>query len=254
MVIDSYCPPLLIIEAPDEKRCQPWRRWIMLDFSRTFEKYEVLVAQVDKIFAAMQEAHKDCVRCKVYCCDCCYAVFDVTLIEAAYINHHFNKSLTRRERRKVLNRAERADRKFYQIKRKLQKMYVKEGKSPEEVLSRLAKERVPCPLLNDGKLCDLYARRPITCRVYGIPTSIGGTPHICGESGFKEGTAYPTVNLDNMNHRLAELSKDLLQEIGVNNTKMHMSLVPVSAALMTTYDQEYFGIQQRRHPDAQTIA
>ena len=214
----------------------------MLDFSKTFEKYEALVDQADKIFAAVQEAHPDCVRCEIHCCDCCYAVFDLTLVEAVYVNHHFNKSLARRERRQVLRRAERADRKFYQIKRKLQKMYSKEGKPTEDVLLQLARERVQCPFLNDEKLCDLYARRPITCKVYGIPTSIGGTPHICGESGFKEGTAYPTVNLDNMNDRLIELSKDLLKEIGSSSLKMHMRLVPVSAALMTTYDEEYFGI------------
>ena len=222
----------------------------MIDFSKTFERYEALVAQVDKIFTAMQEAHKDCVSCKIYCSDCCYAVFDVTLIEAAYINHHFGRSLPRKERREILRRAEKADRRFYQIKRKLQKMYVKEGKSSEEVLSHLAEERAPCPLLNDEKLCDLYSSRPITCRVYGIPTSIGGKPHICGESGFKEGTAYPTVNLDNINDRLIELSKDLLREIGSNNPKMHMRLVPVSAALMTSYDEEYFGIKQRSNTDA----
>ena len=222
----------------------------MLDFSKTFEKYETLVAQVDKIFSAMQEAHKDCVSCKIQCCDCCYAVFDVSLIEAAYINHHFNRSLGRKERRKILRRAETADRKFYQIKKKLQQMYVKEGKSPEEVLSRLAEDRVPCPLLNDEKVCDLYDKRPVTCRVYGIPTSIGGKPHICGESGFKEGTAYPAVNLDNMNNRLLELSKELLREIGANHPKMHMSLVPVSAVLMTDYDEEHFGLKKRSNPDA----
>jgi Fe-S-cluster containining protein len=222
----------------------------MVNFSKTFEQYESLVAQVDKIFTAMQQAHKDCVSCKTYCCDCCYAVFDVTLIEAAYINHQFNKALDRKERRKILRRAEKADRKFYQIKRKLQKMYVKEEKSQEEILYYLAEERVPCPLLNDEKLCDLYAGRPITCRVYGIPTSIGGKPHICGESGFKEGTAYPTVNLDNMNKRLVEMSKDLLREIGSNNPTMHMRLVPVSAALMTSYDEEYFGIKPRSNTNA----
>ncbi|NVM20532.1 MAG: YkgJ family cysteine cluster protein [Desulfobacterales bacterium] len=226
----------------------------MLDFSRTFEKYEALVAQVDKVFTAMHETHKDCVRCKIHCCDCCYAVFDLTLIESVYINHHFNKSLSRRERRPVVSRAEKADRKFYQIKRKLHKMHLKEGKSPEDVLFQLAQERAQCPLLNDEKLCDLYAGRPITCRVYGIPTSIGGKAHICGESGFKEGTAYPTVNLDSINDRLFELSKDLLEEVGSNNTKMHMSLVPVSTALMTDYDEEHFGIKQGKHPDAETIA
>jgi len=66
----------------------------MLDFSKTFERYEALVSEVDKIFVAMQEAHKDCVRCEIYCCDCCYAVFDVTLIELAIapINiYNFNR-------------------------------------------------------------------------------------------------------------------------------------------------------------------
>jgi Fe-S-cluster containining protein len=129
-------------------------------------------------------------------------------------------------------------------------MYVKEEKSQEEVLHQLAEERVPCPLLNDEKLCDLYVGRPITCRVYGIPTSIGGKPHICGESGFKEGIAYPTVNLDNMNKRLIALSKDLLREVGAHNPTMHMRLVPVSAALMTSYDEEYFGIKPRSNTNA----
>jgi hypothetical protein len=212
----------------------------MLDFSKTFEEYEALVAQTDKIFAAVQESNPDCVRCKTQCCDCCYAVFDVTLIEAVYMNYHFNNSLTRRERRPILRRAEKADRKFYQIKQRLQKMYVEQGKSPDEVFLHLAQERVPCPLLNAEKLCDLYTRRPITCRVYGIPTSIGGRVHICGESGFKEGTSYPTVNLDNMNDRLLALSEDLLKEIGSERSKMHMSLLPLSSALMTTYDKKYF--------------
>ncbi len=214
----------------------------MLDFSETFEKYEGLVAQTDKAFKDVEAAHKDACRCKIHCCDCCYAVFDVTLIESVYISHHFNRSLARKDRRQILRRAERADRKYYQIKRKLQKMYVKEGKTQEEVLLELAKERVPCPLLNDERLCDLYARRPITCRAYGIPTSIGGKAHTCEKSDFKEGTAYPALNLDTMNDRLFALSNDFLQKIGSRNLKMHMSLVPVSAALMTTYDEKYLGI------------
>jgi len=222
----------------------------MLDFSKTFEKYEALVAQTDKVFAAMQEAHKDCVRCEIHCCDCCYAVFDLTLVESAYVNYHFNRSLNRRDRRPILRRAEKADRKFYQIKHKLQKMHFNEGKPPEDVLLQLAHERVECPFLNDEKLCDLYARRPITCRVYGIPTSIGGKAHICGESGFKEGTSYPAVNLDNINDRLFQLSKDLLKEIGSSLSNRYMSLVPISAALMTTYDEECFGLKQGGNEDA----
>jgi Fe-S-cluster containining protein len=211
-----------------------------LDFSQTFKKYEALVGEVDKIFKSMQEAHGDCVRCEVRCSDCCHAVFDVTLVEAVYINHYLNTSLSRKQQHPIIKRAETADRKYYQVKQKLQKMYVGEGKSPEEVLLQLANERVRCPLLNDDEECDMYEKRPITCRVYGIPTSIGGKPHTCEKSAFQEGTAYPTVNLDKMNDRLFALSKELLEEIGSKNVKIHMSLVPPSAALMTTYDEDYF--------------
>jgi Fe-S-cluster containining protein len=171
-------------------------------------------------------------------------VFDITLVEAVYINHHFNESLARKDRRLIERRAEKADRKYYQIKRMLQKMYVDEGKSPDEVLVQLAQERVRCPLLNDDDLCDSYEKRPITCRVYGIPTSIGGKAHICEKSKFEDGTAYPTVNLDKMNDRLFALSEELLREVGSKNLKRHMSLVPPSAALMITYDEEYFGIKK----------
>ena len=137
----------------------------MLDFSKTFEKYEALVAEVDKIFKALQNEHKDCVRCEIHCCDCCYAVFDLTLIESVYINYHLNKSLSRKERRPIISRAEKADRKYYQIKQKLKKMYIDRRKPSEEVFNQLARERVKCPLLNDEDLCDLYVRRPITSRV-----------------------------------------------------------------------------------------
>lgn len=213
-----------------------------LDFSKTFEKYEALVSEADKIFDRMQTAHTACVRCQVHCCDCCHAVFDITLIEAVYMRHHFDQSLGRKERRPIIRRAEKADRKYYQIKRNLKKMYIDQGKPPEEVFLKLAQERVRCPLLNDENLCDLYVRRPITCRVYGIPASIGGKAHICEKSEFKEGVAYPTVNLDNINDRLFALSKELLEEIGSKNVKMYMSLVPPSAALMTTYDEKYLGL------------
>jgi len=221
-----------------------------MDFSEIFKEYEALVSQVDKIFEAMESAHEDCVQCEVECCDCCHAVFDVTLIESAYINHHFNQSLGRRERRQIMRRAEKADRLFYQIKRKLHNMHVKEGKSADEVLSVLAEERVPCPLLNDDKRCDLYERRPLTCRVYGIPTSIGGKPHICKDSGFKEGVSYPTVNLDSLNDRLFGLSKKLLEEIGSRQPEIHIRLIPVSAALLTDHDEEYFVLKTKVSPDA----
>lgn len=215
----------------------------MPDLSKIFDKYEILVAGVDKIFRSVQEAHPDCMRCRIHCADCCHAVFDLTLVEAAYMNHQFMRRFNEKDREPILTRAETVDRQYYKIKRKLQKMHVDEGRSPEEVLLALSQERVRCPLLNEEDLCDLYASRPITCRVYGIPTSIGGQPHICEHANFQEGTAYPTINLDKMNDRLFALSKELLEDVGSTKQQMQMSLVPPSVALITEYDDQYFGIE-----------
>jgi len=46
-----------------------------------------------------------------------------------------------------------------------------------------------------------------------------------------------------MNDRLFELSRQLLEEIGSENAKMHMSLVPPSVALITEYNEDYFGVK-----------
>ena len=212
----------------------------MLDTSKTFEQYEALVAEIDKIFNTLQSEHPECVRCEIKCSDCCHAVFDLTLVESVYLNYHFHRSLPRKERRAVIKRAEKADRKYYQIKKRLQKLYINEGKTPEEILFKLAHERIPCPLLNDDDQCDAYDYRPITCRAYGIPTSIGGQGHICEKAGFKEGIPYPTINLDKINDRLFALSHDMLKEIGAKNLKLYMSLVPPSSALMMEYNEAYF--------------
>lgn len=43
----------------------------------------------------------------------------------------------------------------------------------------------PCPVLNpDTGLCDLYAARPMTCRVFGPPVRVQSEPDEASEEGF----------------------------------------------------------------------
>ena len=113
----------------------------------------------------------------------------------------------------------------------------------------MASERIRCPLLNDENLCSLYEYRPITCRFYGIPTSIGGKGHTCGKSGFVEGKQYPTVNLDIIHKRLYELSDELVKKIKSRHIKMAEMLVPLSMSLLTVYNEEYLGIGEKAKSD-----
>ena len=99
-----------------------------------------------------------------------------------------------------------------------------------------------CPLLNDDDQCDMYAERPITCRIYGIPASVGGVGRTCRLSEFKDGQSYPTVNLDVIQKQLYQISLELVHGIGSQFIKMAEMLVPLSMAVLNDYDEEYLGL------------
>ncbi len=211
------------------------------DFIPYFSKYEELVGAADEAFSRVKGDHADCVNCKLGCAGCCHALFDLTLIEALYINHKFNETFKGDNKERLLDRANSADRKTYKIKKKAYKL-LKEGCKDEDILERMAAETVRCALLDEKDLCELYDFRPITCRLYGVPTAIGGKGHTCGLSGFTEGEAYPTANLDRVQTGLLALSKALVADLKSKYATLGEILVPLSGALLTEYNAEYLGL------------
>jgi len=212
-----------------------------IDFTPFFKQYEEVLATAGKVFERVKSEHPECVKCKTTCSDCCNALFDLYLIEALYINDKFNKKFKDGERERIVEKSNTADRTIHKLKRKAYKD-LESGKDENEILSKMAEERVRCPLLNDDDMCDLYEYRPITCRLYGIPISIGGASHTCGLSAFAEGKQYPTVNLEKIQNKLYEISVELVKEIKSRHVKLADVIVPLSMALLTIYDEEYLGI------------
>ena len=144
-----------------------------IDFTPYFEQYKAVSKMADGVFERVKTEHPKEVACEIKCADCCHALFDLTLVEALYLNHKFNQKFQGKEREQLIEQANRADRKVYMIKRKAYQE-MQSGKKEVEILVELSAERCRCPLLNAKDVCDLYEERPITCRLYGIPTSIGG--------------------------------------------------------------------------------
>ena len=213
-----------------------------IDFSPFFRKYEEIVAMTDAVFERVKKEYPECVTCKQECSDCCYALFDVGLIEGLYINYQFNKKFKGKERDRLVDKLNIADREVHRIKKKAYKD-LDAGKNEDDILMDIAKKRIRCPLLNEQNLCDIYEYRPITCRLYGIPTTIGGASHTCGKSGFVKGKQYPTVNLDIIQNNLYKISDELIKEIKSSYVKMADMLVPLSMVLLTDYDEEFFGLK-----------
>jgi len=212
-----------------------------IDFNQFFKKYEAVVAMADIAFNKVKDNHPECVKCKINCSDCCYALFDLTLIEALYINHKTRESFAGEKRGKLEEKANIADRAVFKLKKKAYNE-LKSGKSEDEIINDLAAKKIRCPLLNEEDCCDLYEFRPITCRLYGIPVSIGGAGHTCGLSGFKEGKNYQTVNMDAIRKKLYEISDDVVRHINSKYLKLSEVLVPLSMAILNVYDKEYLGL------------
>lgn len=148
---------------------------------------------IDKAFAEVQEQFADEVKCRKGCDDCCHAVFDISLAEAASILEHF-QALEPQEQQEIISAASEA-------------LASWEETSRNEV--DISKARIRCPLLDKEGCCFCYEVRPVNCRTYGIPTVIDGAGHVCGLSGFEPGTKYPTVNLEQLQKVLYDFSVHL---------------------------------------------
>ncbi len=211
------------------------------DFTPYFDKYEELVGASEEAFNRVKGEYADCVKCKEGCASCCHALFDLTLVEALYINYKFNEGFKGDKRERLLDRANKADRKTYKIKKNVYNL-LKNGCKDEDILAQVAAETVRCALLDETDMCELYDYRPITCRLYGVPTAIGGKGHTCGLSGFSAGEAYPTANLDRIQTGLLALSRALVADLKSKYDTLGEILVPLSMALLTDYNAEYLGL------------
>lgn len=202
-----------------------------------FLKYENIARKADFLFKTIQEKYSLSVTCHICCCDCCYAIFGVFPVEAAYLNYHFSR-LDRKIKRDVLRRAEKADDEMLKVKDRLRVFDDK----PQMKVFGLGKQRVRCPFLTDKKECVLYEKRPIICRIYGVPYSLKDgekeNSYVCSISNFQEKVAYPTVKLDKLYNELVKLSKELLTEGGTPIAKLNKAdlMLPLSRVLRIPFE------------------
>jgi Fe-S-cluster containining protein len=207
-----------------------------------FNLYLEVVKEADAAFVRVSQEYGDLVKCRPGCNDCCYAVFKMEPVEAAYLSCMFYQLLPRKERREILKKADKALARLAGIESRLRNSEAVDFADPFLVLSR---ERVECPLLAQGK-CALYPHRPITCRIYGIPTSIRGKGAVCGKSGFSPGESYPTVNMDLVDRRLYEISRIMAAEAVGLILNQGVLLFSVAAAVLQPLDRHYFTNLKKR--------
>ena len=208
-----------------------------MDFSYLFEPYERLVAAADHSFEKMVRDFPDCIHCEPGCADCCHAVFGLFLIEAAFLKRDFDQ-LDEHAKTAALKRGQDADRALEKLEETLRSF----KDDPQMISYSMARARIRCPLLNEKNACILYPYRPITCRVYGIPTRVRGVPRVCGKAGFKKEETYPLFDLDEVHRELHQLSKEFLERAGGKDLERASLLLSVSKVIKTPVEELIVGI------------
>jgi Fe-S-cluster containining protein len=204
------------------------------------DHYQRLALMADDAFSKVEKEYPSCVRCRVHCSDCCHAVFGVFAIEAVALKEKFD-ALPRKVRRQALLKADSADRELKKIEIR---MRMSED-DPQVKAMVLAKARVACPLLSESQECILYHHRPITCRVYGIPTAIQGKGHVCGKGAFEKGKKYPTFDLDAVHGALFNLSLEYMKRTGNPDSEAASLLLSVSGVIRDPVKETEAGVQKK---------
>jgi len=120
--------------------------------------------------------------CRPGCAQCCIGVFAIDRLDALRLQRGLNELADRDPERaqRVLQRAaESLERTVGFFPGDLDTGILDETLEAEEIFEEYANDE-PCPVLDpETKMCDLYAHRPMTCRVFGPPVRTEGGLGVC---------------------------------------------------------------------------
>lgn len=158
------------------------------------DTYRSLLLEVDGWFSGCLQAGQSSLACRVGCSACCRGLFDITLLEAWLLKRDF-AALAEDVRGLVLERCRSRLAELQERWPELGPPYLLNALPEEEWTGGAEDDQTPCPLLDGNGLCLVYAARPMTCRLHGLPNiDISGqdfegtvcTLHPVGPSGLPE--------------------------------------------------------------------
>ncbi len=146
------------------------------------DDYREILARVDAWYRGVKAAHPEKVPCDKGCRECCVGLFDVSLADRDLLREGM-AAVEEPVRRDIEARAAA-------IVARLRELHpdigdTLDGWDPDDIDDLCdAVGDVECPVLGPGGDCRLYAWRPLTCRMSGVPVV-----DVTGETVFPDGCA-----------------------------------------------------------------
>lgn len=158
------------------------------------DQYGELLQEVDRWFDSCLARHSDVITCQHGCSECCRGLFDITLMDALYLKRGFDQlptSVQESVQMKAAGRLDKLSANWPNFSRPWTLNHIPENHwdamMPED-------DETLCPLLSEGGSCLVYAYRPMTCRLNGIPMIDSN-----GEELFDEWCSLNFVDCDPLN-------------------------------------------------------
>jgi Fe-S-cluster containining protein len=150
------------------------------------DDYKELLAGVDAWYKSVKDAHPAEVPCSKGCRECCIGLFDVSLADRDLLREGLAKAEAA-VRKDILTRAAALVDRLREITPDLGNTL--DGMESNEIDDLCdAVGDVECPVLGPGGECRLYAHRPLTCRMSGVPVV-----DLKGQAVYPEGCAKCTL-------------------------------------------------------------
>ncbi len=182
---------------------------------------EALIRIVDAALAEAARKSGPWLVCRPGCTECCMGPFPITQLDARRLREGLAE-LEQRDRRRAARVRERARQAVARILPDFPgdaaTGVLGDDEEAEEQFAALAEDG-PCPALDPATgTCDLYAARPVTCRIFGPPVRCGseavGVCELCFQGASDQEIAACEVEIDPQGLE-SRLSDELERTTGV---------------------------------------
>jgi len=172
------------------------------------DDYKGLLSKVDAWYRSVKERHPDRVPCVKGCRDCCIGLFDVTLADRDLLREGL-AAADPEVRKDIEARAAALTARLRELAPDLGDTL--DGWSTEDIDDLCdAAGDVECPVLGREGECRLYAYRPLTCRMSGVPVvDLSGNPVFpegCAKCTLKPADA-PRLDCDRLSRQERKILK-----------------------------------------------